>query len=154
MADDGKYSEQYLRELKTNPHNKTHFTEKFLIEGDKLRLNLGSTRFINSPKVLTINDFEILTMKKETGGYITLNLNLFDEYHNLVGVIDENKWTVDTSSVWDLEYKPRYLKIRNSPKKIFFELEIKNGEVFIRGEYRQIWLASSLRTLAFLCFVT
>ena len=127
MADDGKYSEKYLRELKTNPHNQTQVTERFLIEGDKLRLNLGGNRFINSPKVLTINDFEIITMKKETWGYITLNLNLFDEHHNLVGVINENKWTVDTSSLWDLEYKPRYLKIRNSPRKIFFEMEIRNG---------------------------
>lgn len=133
-ADGGEYSEKYLRELKASPYNRSHISERFLIEGDKPVLNLGGNRFINTPKILTINDFDIITMNKESGGYITLNLFLFDRFNKLIGIVDENKWTVDTSLVWDLEYKPKHLTIRNALREISFEMEIRNGEVFVRGD--------------------
>lgn len=133
-ADDGQYSERYLRELKTNPRNKVSVTERFLIEGEKLRFNLGGNKFINCNRVLTINDFEIISMRMETGGYITFSLSLFDIKHNLIATIDENKWTVNTSMVWDLEYKPRHLQIRNASGQIFFAMKIESGEVFVTGK--------------------
>lgn len=133
MADSGGWSEKYLRELKTNPYNKSHVTERFLIEGDKPVLNLGGNRFVNTPRVLIINDFELITLNKELDGYLTLNLSFFDRLNNLVGIVDENKWTVDTSLVWDLEYKPKHLTIRNAPREISFEVEIRHDEVYLRG---------------------
>jgi hypothetical protein len=89
IADDGQYSEKYLRELKQNPHNKTSVTERFLIEGDKMVLNLGGNKFIDSHRILTINDFDIITMRLEPGGYITFSLNLFDIHHKLIAMVYE-----------------------------------------------------------------
>ena len=84
MADAGQYPENHLRELKNNPKNKISVAERFLIEGDKLVLNLGGNKFINSPRIITINDFDIITMGREAGGYITFSLSLFDIKNNLV----------------------------------------------------------------------
>jgi len=134
IADDGQYSEKYLRELKANPRNKTSVAERFLIEGEKLVLNLGGNKFIDSPRILTINDFDIITMGLETGGYITFSLSLFDIKHNLIAAIVENKWIVNTSMLWDLEYKPRQLKIRNASRQLSFTMKIEGGEVFVTGK--------------------
>jgi hypothetical protein len=91
IADDGQYSEEYLRKLKQNPYNRTSVTERFLIEGDKMVLNLGGNKFINCHRILTINDFEIISMRLEPGGYITFSMSLFDVYHKLVAIVDDNK---------------------------------------------------------------
>jgi hypothetical protein len=134
IADDGEYSQDYLRRLKSNPFNSSAISEKFIIENKDLILNLGGNKYINCPKILTINDYDILTMKKEEEGFITIDLSLFNRFNKLIGVIDENKWTFDTSSLWDVEYKPKYLRIRNPSNQIIFEIRIEKGEVFLYGE--------------------
>lgn len=134
IADDGQYSEEYLRKLKANPRNKISVTERFLIESEKLILNLGGNKFIDCNRILTINDFDIITMNREAGGDITFSLSLFDIHHRLIAMIDENKWNVDTSTLWDLEYKPRYLTISNASKQVSFTMKIENGEVFVTGK--------------------
>jgi hypothetical protein len=133
IADTGHYSERYLRELKANPHNKIKVGERFLIEGKDLILNMIGNRYINCNRILAINNFDLITMKRESENYILLNLNLYDRSHKLLGIIHENNWTVETSDLWDVEYKSQHLTIRNSPKEILFEAKIENGEVFISG---------------------
>jgi hypothetical protein len=133
IADDGDYSEKYLMELKANLRNKGSVSERFLIEGNDLILNIAGNRFINCATVLKINDYKIITMKRESEGYVTFDLKLYDNNNNLIADVDENKWTINTSLVWDLEYKPRHLKIRNAPRQIYFDLRIENNQVFIEG---------------------
>lgn len=134
MADKGDYSEEYLRKLKTNPCNKKSISERFVVEGKDLILHMGKTKFVNCSKLIQINNFEILSMAKEDEGDITLNLKLFDKFDNLIAEIIENKWTVFTQSIWDLEFKPKYIKIWNKPKDIIFEIKIENGEIYILGK--------------------
>ncbi len=134
IADDGDYSEGYLRKLKANPFNKSVIRERFLIENNDLVLNAGGNKYINCNKILTVDDYDILSMKKEDEGFVTLDLYLFNRFNHLIGIIDENKWTFDTSLMWDIEYKPKYLRIRNPSNQITFEIRIEKGEVFLYGE--------------------
>jgi len=76
IADDGHYSEEYLRKLKESPHNKIKAEESFLIEGKDLILNMVGNRYINCQRVLVINDFDVITMKRDSDNYLLLNLNL------------------------------------------------------------------------------
>jgi len=121
--------------LKANPHNKIKVGERFLIEGKDLIVNIdNSLQFRNTPRVLTINDFDIISIKKIEGGFLSLDINFFDKFNSLIGIILENSWTVDTTLVWDLEYKPQHLIIRNAPRNIAFEARIEKGEVFLNAE--------------------
>lgn len=134
LADGGEFPEKSIRELKGNPYNKDHISERFMVEGHKLIVNLGGNRYINAPKILTVNDFEILTIKMEPRGYLAFNLSLFDKYNNLVGVVDENKWAGDKTLEWELEYKSKHLKISNDARKVSFTMEIRNDEIYLRGD--------------------
>jgi hypothetical protein len=134
-ADLGKYSETYIRHAKTNPHNRMHVKEAFLIEGSDLIVNIGNSLQVkNLPRVLTINDFDIISIKKIDGGFLSLDINFFDKFGRLIGIILENKWIVDTTLVWDLEYRPQHLIIRNAPRNIAFEAKIEKGQVFLKAE--------------------
>jgi hypothetical protein len=133
-AHKGEWSENHLRDLKLNPYNKSQTAGRFLIESDKLIFNLGGNRFVNSPRIVIVNDFELVTINKEDGGFLTLNLVFYDRFNKLVGMIDENRWAVDTSLTWDLEYKSKNLKIKNVSRQISFELGIHNGEVFVTAD--------------------
>jgi len=132
-ADHGNYPESYLREIKANPYNKSHVHEAFLIISDELIVNLGSDKFINTPTVLRVDDFDIITIDRLDNKFLNLNVNVFDKLNNWVAVIQDSKWMVDTGLAWDVEYKPQHLTIRNGPRKINLDIKIENGEVFISG---------------------
>jgi hypothetical protein len=36
--------------------------------------------------------------------------------------------------LWDLEYKPRHIKIRNAAREIFFSMRIEANKVFVTGK--------------------
>ena len=133
LADACSFTQDALRELKTKPYNKDQVSERFLVEGEKLIVNLGGNRYVNSPKILTVNDFELLVIRKEIGGNVNFDLSLFDKTNNLVGIVDQNRWTSDSRLTWYQEYKSKCLKISNDTRKIFFEIHIKNGEIFLRA---------------------
>jgi hypothetical protein len=134
IADDGDYSKEHLRMLKANPYNKIHVKEAFLIEGSDLIVNIdNSVQFKNTPRVLTITDFDIISIKKIDIGYLSLDINFFDKFNSLIGIILDNKWAIDTTLLWDLEYKPQHLIIRNAPRSIVFEVRIEKGEVFLNA---------------------
>ena len=103
-ADYGNYPEAYLREIKANPYNKSHVHEAFLIISDELIVNLGSDKFINTPTILRVDDFDIITIDRFDNKFLNLNVNVFDKLNNWVAVIQDSKWIVDTSLAWDVEW--------------------------------------------------
>jgi hypothetical protein len=133
-ADKGNYSEGYLRNAKKNPYNKGHVEEAFLIEGQDLVVKVDDVEFQNIRTILRINDFDLISIRKGEKNLLFLDLTLYDRLNNIVAVILENNWVVDTSLVWDVEYKPQHLIIRNKPRKILFDIAIVNGKVQLRGE--------------------
>lgn len=65
IADKGNYPESYFRQIKENPFNKIRVTEAFLIPSDELVINFGGCRFINIPIPVRLNDFDIMSIRKE-----------------------------------------------------------------------------------------
>jgi hypothetical protein len=133
MADDGKYPEEFLRELKANPHNKVHVKETFVIMGEKLVVNLAGSKFTNVPTILRINDFDLISIRRGSGKHILLDVSFFDRYNRWVAAISDNMWSVDTTTIWDVEYRSQHLKLRSAPRKILFDVWIDKGEVFLAG---------------------
>jgi hypothetical protein len=131
--DRGEFSDSYLRDAKNNPHNKTYIQDAFFIDSQDIAVNVGKSKFINTSRILAVNDFDIISIKRENERYILLDINFFDKLNNLIAVVYENSWTAEktTSAVWEIVYKPYHLVIRNTSRNLFFESKIENEELFI-----------------------
>jgi hypothetical protein len=131
--DRGEFSDSYLRDAKNNPHNKTYIQDAFFIDPQDIAVNVGKSKFINTSRILAVNDFDIISIKRENERYILLDINFFDKLNNLIAVVYENSWTAEktASAVWEIVYKPHHLVIRNTSRNLFFESKIENEELFI-----------------------
>jgi hypothetical protein len=132
--DRGEFSESYLRDAKNNPHNKIQVKDAFFIDSQDMTVNVGKSKFINTSRILAVDDFDIISINRENERYILLDINFFDKLNNLIAVVFENSWTAEkrASGIWEIGYKPhRLLMIRNTPSDLFFEAKIENEELFI-----------------------
>jgi trigger factor len=131
--DRGEFSESYLRDAKKNPHNKIQEKDAFFIDSQDMAVNVGKSKFINTSRILAVNDFDIISINRENERYILLDINFFDKLNNLIAVVYENSWRAEkrASAVWEIGYKPHHLMIRNTPSNLFFEAKIENEELFI-----------------------
>jgi hypothetical protein len=131
--DRGEFSDSYLRDAKNNPHNKTYIKDAFFIDSQDIAVNVGKSKFINTSRILAVNDFDIISIKRENEKYILFDINFFDKLNNLIAVVYENSWTAEktANAVWDIVYKPHPLAIRNTSRNLFFESKIENEELFI-----------------------
>jgi hypothetical protein len=142
--DNGEVSVSALHEAKNNPYNRIHEKHAFIIQSQDMAINVGKCRFINTSRILVIDDFDILSIKREDGKYILLDINFFDKLNNLIAIVSENTWTAEkrrNSTDWSISYKPRHLTIQNQSKNIRFEATIQgsnnnnnNNEVTITAE--------------------
>jgi len=129
----GEYNKSYLRKLKKAPHNLTMAKDAFNIQTKDIIVSLAGNWYINTPDILRIDEFDIISIHKEDI-YPAFYVNFFDEYDNWIAIIYDNEWFIDTRDIWDIEYKPRHLIIRCKPRKISLEVEIKENIIFMRGD--------------------
>jgi hypothetical protein len=132
-----EYSESYLRELKGSPYNLITVQTKrthtgFFIQSPDLKVFVASNTYINTPRILVVDEFDIITTTKE-GGVPQLDINFFDRFDRWVAIIQQNEWFVDRRLVWDVEYKPRHLTIKCKPRQISLDVQIKNNVVYLQG---------------------
>lgn len=119
-----------LSSFKTKPYNRINENKPFAL-APELTVNIAKTKFINTHRLLSVDDFDLITIRKENNSYLLLDLNFFDSQNNLIAVTSENSWTTDKKQVWNIGYKPGYLKIQNKTRQILFEAKIESGEIFI-----------------------
>jgi hypothetical protein len=132
--DRGEFSESYLQDAKKNPRNKIQVKDAFFIDSQNIAVNVGKSKFINTSRILAVNDFDIISIGRENDRYILLDINFFDKLNNLIAVVYENTWTAErrASASWEISYKPyHFLMIRNTSSDLFFEIKIENEELFI-----------------------
>ena len=130
--DSGDLSESSLREAKKGPHNKLQPQDAFFVESQDLTINIGKCKFINTPRILAIDDFDLITVTRENGKYLLLDVNLFDRMNSLIATISENSWVAGNIAGWCIDYVPqKHLKIRNVQRNITFEMTIENTELYI-----------------------
>jgi hypothetical protein len=118
-------SESSLRDAKKNPYNKTHEKDSFIIQSQDMSISIGKCKFVNTSRVLVIDDFDIICIKRENGKYLLLDINFFDKLNNLIAILSDNSWTAEKSSDWSVSYKSGSLTIRNQTKKISFEAKVE-----------------------------
>jgi len=124
---------EFLLGYKKNPYNKRNDVEKFLFEGDKLVINVGSTRFVDVSRILVINDFDLINVTKRENNTLVFDINFFDLANNFVGSIVNNDFAVEEKSKWNVDYNSSSLMIKNMSRKIFLNFSLTSGEVAITG---------------------
>ena len=132
-ADMEEYDETYLRELKKSPHNQTIVSDAFAIQTKDLTVSIATNKFVNTPRVLVVDNFDIISVTKENQ-YPQLDANFFDRFDRWIAIIHQNQWYIDRRLVWDITYRPRHLTLRCKPGQISLDVKIVNDIVFIRGD--------------------
>ena len=118
-------SESSIRDAKNDPYNKTHENDSFTIQSQDMPVSVGKCKFVNTSRVLVIDDFDIVSIKRENGKYLLVDINFFDKLNNLIAIVTDNTWTAEKSSDWDISYKSGSLTIQNQTRKILFEAKIE-----------------------------
>lgn len=127
-------SRSQLFDFKTKPHNKINPNDAFAINSAELTVNIGKTKFINTYRILSVDDFDLVAIRKENNLYLVLDINFFDAQNNLIGVVSENSWSTDKREGWSIDYEPRHLRIHNATKRILFEAKIEYNEIFVTAD--------------------
>src|SRR5919198_192427 len=117
-------SESSLRGAKNNPYNKIHEDDAFIMHSQYISVNIGKCKFVNTSRILVIDDFDIISIKREGEKYILLDVNFFDKLNNLIAIVSENSWTAEKSNDWNVSYKSRHLIIQNQSRNIIFEAKM------------------------------
>jgi hypothetical protein len=118
-------SESSLRDAKNNPYNKMHENDSFIIQSQDMPVSVGKCKFVNTSRVLVIDDFDIVSIKRENGKYLLLDINFFDKLNSLIAIVSNNTWTAEKSGDWSISYKSGSLTIQNQTRKILFEAKIE-----------------------------
>jgi hypothetical protein len=130
--DTGDLSEICLRDAKKNPHNKLQPQDAFFVETQELVINVGKTKFVNTYRILVIDDFDLITVTRDNGKYFLFDINFFDKVNNMIATVSENNWVSEKSMEWNINYGPqKYLVIQNPQRNITFEITLENTELFI-----------------------
>jgi len=134
-ADAGTITRQELFAAKRGPYGRTVVRETdFIIPGTVASVRLGSNTFIDTPRLVVVDELDIIAATFE-GGRPTLNAVLIDQFNNWIGIIEENEWVFDRRAIWDIEYTPKHLTVRSEPRKVSLEVIIEASTVSIRGEF-------------------
>jgi len=121
--------ESQLRDAKIRPYNRTHEQSAFTISSSDITINVGKCKFVNTARILVIDDFDIITIKRdsENSKYVLFDVNIFDSLNNLKAMVSENSWHHEgTDMDWTIDYEPRHLLIQKSGS-LFFDAKIDNN---------------------------
>lgn len=137
----GQISESSLRNAKINPYNKVHEEDAFTMEQhhepNDLIVKVGKCTFVNVSRILVVDDFDIISIKKEEyagKSYIFLDINFFNKINNLIAIVLQNYWSAEKSRDWQIYYKSKHLIIQNPKQNIVFDLMIQDNEIIINGD--------------------
>jgi hypothetical protein len=133
-ADEGVITRQELYEAKKSPYNRILVREDdFRIPGSVGSIRLGSNTFINTPRIVVVDELDLVSLSYDDG-HPLLNVVMIDEFNNWVGIVEENEWVFDRRAVWDIDYHLRRLTVRSEPRRISLEIVIRDDSISFRGE--------------------
>lgn len=132
----GMISEKEQRNWKAEPFNIQNQSAQGLLANRQqyVAVDVGDGVFIVADDFkLTIDGSDIISLRRNSGGYLDISINVFDRNGDLVCVIDNNEWIMDPASVWDVEYKWHEIIIRSAAYKVDFHLDARPTPMRLRG---------------------
>jgi hypothetical protein len=126
---DNDLEEDLLRNAKLSPYNKEHQLDAFAVHSSDITVNVGKCKFVNTPRILVVDDFDIITVKRnpEDNRFILFDVNFFDSLNNLKAMLSENSWHSESADLdWIVRYEPRHLSIQKQSDTMLFDAKIDN----------------------------
>lgn len=121
----GEIDHTFLASNKGNPFNKVHDDLAFATtSSNEFVISLGGCSFVNTSRLLVIDDFDLINVRRIDGRFLVLDVNFFNINNQLVGILLENSWSSEPSKIgdWAIEYlQPKRLIMRNKRENMFFE---------------------------------
>jgi hypothetical protein len=133
-ADVGVISRPQLYEAKRHPFNNSIVREdEFRLMGNHVSVMLGSNTYIDTPRILVIDELDLIAIRQENR-YPILNVVLMDQFNKWIGIIEENEWVFDRTAMWDFEYSTRHLVVRSAPRDVALAIDLDEDLVKLRGK--------------------
>jgi hypothetical protein len=133
-ADIGVICREELYSAKRHPFNNSIVREdEFRLIGNDVSVKLGSNTYINTPRMLVIDQLDLVAITQESR-YPVLRVVLMDRFNNWIGIIDENEWVFDRSAMWDFEYSANHLVVRSAPRNVTFSIDLQADLIKLRGD--------------------
>jgi hypothetical protein len=134
-------TEAALHDAKINPYNKINEVSFATGESQEMAINIGKCKFINTSRILVVDDFDIISIRRGGDGYkkyILLDINFFDKFNNLIAILSENAWTAErrkpsSTGDWSIIYEPKHLVIKNTARNILFDVKVNNNEITLKA---------------------
>lgn len=134
---EGEIDVGVLSSNKNNPFNRQHEESAFTLASNELAVSLGGCTFVNTSRVLVVDDFDLINVRRANQKFVTLDVNFFDRRNDLAAIILENSWSSERSREgdWAIKYEqPKRLIIQNKREELIFEASIINNELRIMAD--------------------
>jgi hypothetical protein len=120
----------FLASSKHSPFNMIHDDLAFATtSSNEFAVSMGGCTFINTSRLLVVDDFELINVKRMDSRLLVMDVNFFNGANQLVGIILENSWSSEWSKIgdWAIEYlRPKRLIIENKREGMYFEAKFEN----------------------------
>jgi hypothetical protein len=140
MSGEGTISKPELYNLKSKPFNSDTVHHAFQVpQTQKLVVNLGGNRIIDTPIALQIFQESIISTRREEN-QLLLSAVFYDEHDTARLTVVDNIWDADTD-LFDLRYSENqagadaWLAIKMQDSDPYLDLKIVKGEVCIKGKF-------------------
>jgi hypothetical protein len=95
--DNGELSESLLRDARRSPHNRLHPQDVLQVDSEELVINVGKCKFINTYRILVVDDFDLITITRDIGN-ITFELTKQDTELYIIADLQYNGSTIRITS--------------------------------------------------------
>lgn len=118
--------------IKEAPYNiEKGFVKGSLVYDGAGGLDIGGNFIFGTPYIIAYNGDLVLGYGK-VDGENSIYANIVDERSTKSLLINWNSVEFAAKDFWDFEFKWNYVKVRNGPRNIFFELDMRQPRGFVR----------------------
>jgi len=105
----------------------------FYITTSAIIIKAGTNLFVGRGAKIRTEGEELLCLHRTPEGRIEVSLQLNDEADRSLLTLIHNEWVAGDPTLWDMEFKPRHIRIRQRKGAIYLELDARMELVSICG---------------------
>ncbi|MGB8981718.1 MAG: HNH endonuclease signature motif containing protein [Anaerolineales bacterium] len=135
-ATQGAMPEKDQRKYKSHPYNKRRgFAQGLLTINDYgLLIRLGNNYFKGGGSIIQMDGNDIVRVGIHPEGFLELTTYLYNQQDDLLVSIVKNEWISGNVEPWDIEFKYRWLRIRERRGKINLTVDARKSPTNITAK--------------------
>ena len=127
--------EQYR--LKASPFNQERgfALGALFVTAQDLVVRMGLNWFVGEGVKIAVDTVSMLSIRKASDGAITLSTSLYDRGDRLLLELSDNEWITGDTNMWDMEFKPRWLRLREKRRTVNLIVDARNDRLSVTGVF-------------------